>query len=1428
MNEIYGGGGKMIGEQCIPRVNSDVLIVDDNAANLTILSDILIANGYSVITCTSGEQALLNLKEKLPSIILLDVMMPGINCFEVCRRLKSDPITHDIPIIFICALEDEESRVTGFKVGGADYISKPFRKHEILARVKSHVQLYNLLREREIHAQTLIKEIESRKLTEDKLFKSEEQYRTTLYGIGDGVITTDNQGRIKLMNAVAENLTGWSQAEAVGKALEDVFRIINEETRDKDDIPFRKVLRDGIMVGLGKHSLLISKDGNEIPIADNVAPILNSEGEIVGVVLVFRDQIKERQAEFELRTSEERFRNLFENSSTGISIANIDGSIRINEAFCEMLGYQTDELINKKWKEITHPDDIEKSIEAADSLLQGKTKSIRFEKRYLHKNGNIIWTDVSTTLQRDQDSNPIYFITSIYDITKRKKAEESLHKFKLGIENSTDAIFITNTNGTIESINTAFEKIYGFTASEAIGQTPRIIKSGLLSQSDYQHFWNTLQTKKPVAGEIPNKAKDGRIVIVDTANNPILDDNGEIIGFISINRDITERKKTENKLKESEERFRNLADSSPLAICIYQDEFWVYTNRAGEKMSGYSAQELYQKKYWEFVAPEYQELVRNNGIKRLDGKGEESPYEFRIITKEGESRWVILTGSSINYNERPAGIITVVDITEWKKAKVELLDASNKMQAFFEQSLDGFFFMTMDVPIEWNDKADKELLLEFIFSHLKITKVNDAMLSQYGADRQHFLGITPNDFFIHDIEQGKSVFRKILEAGKLHTVTDERKLNGESMFIEGDYTCLFDSEGRMTGLFGIQRDITASMEMTEILKESERKYKYLFENNPAPMWIYDLETLRFLEVNNTAIIQYGYSREEFLSMTIKNIRPEDDIDSLLKDVEQTVTPFTNAGIWRHVKKNGDIIFVEITSHEIEFDERSARMVIINDISERKTIEESLVGSENSLKEAQLIANMGDWEFDLIKNKSKWSENCYRLYDLEPFEIIPTFDYFRSRIHPDDLHIIDEGYTTILHSKSPIELELRITFPDNRVKWILNKIIPTFNDNELVFLKGVNIDITERKKAEDQLRLLSKSIEQSPVSVVITNKKGIIEYVNPSFTKRTGYTEEEALGKNPRVLKSGMHDALFYEKMWKTLLSGQPWIGEILNMKKNGDLYWENAIISPIFNYNGAITHFLAAKEDITEKKKLFSDLIREKERAEESDRLKSAFLANMSHEVRTPLNSIIGFSELLVDPDFEEEQKNEFIQLIITNGNSLLTIISDIMDISKLESSELKIYKKHIKVKTFLSSLVEQYSFQIKAKDLEFNLTFTENCDTVTLFTDEDRLRQIFINLIGNALKFTSNGNIEIGCTKKNNSIEFYVKDSGIGIPAEYHDKIFDRFRQVEDANTRKYGGNGLGLAITKSLIELMDGKIWVESEFGKGSTFYFSLPLTL
>ncbi|HAH25756.1 MAG TPA: PAS domain-containing sensor histidine kinase, partial [Prolixibacteraceae bacterium] len=223
--------------------------------------------------------------------------------------------------------------------------------------------------------------------------------------------------------------------------------------------------------------------------------------------------------------------------------------------------------------------------------------------------------------------------------------------------------------------------------------------------------------------------------------------------------------------------------------------------------------------------------------------------------------------------------------------------------------------------------------------------------------------------------------------------------------------------------------------------------------------------------------------------------------------------------------------------------------------------------------------------------------------------------------------------------------------------------------------------------------------------------------------------------------------------------------------------------------------------------------------------LKSAFLANMSHEVRTPLNSIIGFSELLADPHFGQEQKDEFIHLIVTNGNNLLTIISDIMDISKIESGEITMHKSQVDARKLIITVKERFLFQAVTKKLKLKLSLPDTPIETLLFTDADRLHQIFNNLINNALKFTEKGQIEIGYHCWDNLLEFFVRDTGIGISSEYHNKIFERFRQVESEKTRKYGGNGLGLAITKNLVELLGGKIWVESEPGRGSAFYFIIP---
>jgi signal transduction histidine kinase len=235
------------------------------------------------------------------------------------------------------------------------------------------------------------------------------------------------------------------------------------------------------------------------------------------------------------------------------------------------------------------------------------------------------------------------------------------------------------------------------------------------------------------------------------------------------------------------------------------------------------------------------------------------------------------------------------------------------------------------------------------------------------------------------------------------------------------------------------------------------------------------------------------------------------------------------------------------------------------------------------------------------------------------------------------------------------------------------------------------------------------------------------------------------------------------------------------------------------------------------------ELLQAKEKAEENDRLKSAFLANMSHEIRTPLNSIIGFAELINDPHFGNDQHAEFAQLIGEGGNNLLSVLSNIMDISKIEAGQVQVIRRTISVNNLLKSIQREYSKKADKKGIELKTNFTETDEII--FSDETKIRQIITNLVGNSLKFTEKGTIEIGFSLNGQFVKFYVKDSGIGIPETHHEKVFERFRQVETAYTRKYGGNGLGLPISKSLVELLGGTIWMESEEGKGSTFYFTLP---
>ncbi len=381
--------------------------------------------------------------------------------------------------------------------------------------------------------------------------------------------------------------------------------------------------------------------------------------------------------------------------------------------------------------------------------------------------------------------------------------------------------------------------------------------------------------------------------------------------------------------------------------------------------------------------------------------------------------------------------------------------------------------------------------------------------------------------------------------------------------------------------------------------------------------------------------------------------------------------------------------------------------------------------------------------------------------------------------------------------------------------------------------GMLRDITSNKNMERNLSKLSAAVEHSPVSIIITNRDGAIEYANPKFCQFTGYSVEEVLGQNPLILQGGEHTPEYYQEMWETILSGNEWRGEFYNRIKDGTLVWERASISPIRDESGSITHFVGVKEDISEEKRLHSELARmaesdksARDQAEQANMAKSDFLASMSHEIRTPLNAILGMTDLLVETELNNEQ-GEYLAVVRSAGETLQGLIDDILDLSKIEAGMVQLDPTLFNLPDFLHQLLGMMSVRAYQKNLSLTSSLALGVPD-WLVGDSFRLRQILLNLIGNAIKFTEQGSVElrvepIMVSDSEIKVLFSITDTGIGISPDKRLAVFDAFRQADTSTTRNYGGSGLGLAISQRLVEMMGGEISVESTLGIGSCFHFT-----
>ncbi len=381
------------------------------------------------------------------------------------------------------------------------------------------------------------------------------------------------------------------------------------------------------------------------------------------------------------------------------------------------------------------------------------------------------------------------------------------------------------------------------------------------------------------------------------------------------------------------------------------------------------------------------------------------------------------------------------------------------------------------------------------------------------------------------------------------------------------------------------------------------------------------------------------------------------------------------------------------------------------------------------------------------------------------------------------------------------------------------------DQAIKKTEALNEQLEEKVRIRTaELKKLTVAVEQSPVNIVITDKDGNIEYVNPNFEKFTGYSLEEAFGKNPRILKApGLPDSV-YKELWETIISGKTWHGDLINKKKNGEIFWESISIAPIISEDNTITNFIAVKEDITERKKNEEELKNARKAAEAANQAKSLFLANMSHELRTPLNAILGFAQILLREDNLDENFEKNLKIINRSGQHLRELINDVLEMSKIESGKTKLENKEFDFRLLLNDLQKMFQGKCESKQLKLNFEIGKTTPEF-IISDEKKIRQIIINLLGNAVKFTSSGEVSLRVSSvqsanHNSDIIIEVEDTGIGIPEEELENIFKYFEQVK--NLKFQEGTGLGLSICKEYTNLLGGTLDVNSEVEKGTLFRF------
>ncbi|MBT9581865.1 PAS domain S-box protein, partial [bacterium] len=1027
----------------------------------------------------------------------------------------------------------------------------------------------------------------------------------------------------------------------------------------------------------------------------------------------------------------------------------------------------------------------------------------------------VAWTGLSATAQRQQ--------LAIARATRQAQEERLQATRLLGIiaDNSADAIFAKDLEGRYLVFNAAAQRLAGKSQEQVIGRDDTVVfpdHAAHLRANDQR----VLAGNASMTFQEEFSSLDGPRTFQAT-KGPIYDDSGRAIGTYGVSRDITRRLQVEHEMQAQLDELRR----------------WQKVTLGRESRLRLLQHEVNQLLAESGRPTAYPELEKEDGSRLPSTSPDQDRLVLLSLLEEERQAQQALRESEARYRRLAENVIDVIWIYDLTRDRYTYINSA-------VERLTGF------------------TVGETLQQRMRDTLTPECHRQVLEVLGQALAGLAAGD----ESQRSRSL--------ELQLVAKDGRL----IDIEVVACMVSDAEGRVTHIQGVSRDISRRKQMESQLREREESFRLMAEQVPAILYRTSLEdSLQSLYIS-PRVADLGYTPEEWTQAPWTGLIHPDDQPQVLGDLNAfrrtggllslEYRLRSKDGNWRHYKNLGQILRdprgqpLYLQGVMLDITDSKESQAVLSLLARRAEAMLELPGAAECMSEADFLQHGLELAENLTESQISFSHFIHD--DAESIELTWEQDWHypisQAGIWADAFRqqkaLMINDFAAYPHTRGlpagHSQLVRLIALPvveNGRVVMLLgvgNKAVD-YSPRDVETLQLVANDLwrlVQRRRAQIELSKLSQAVEQSPDSIEITNLAAEIEYVNEAFVQTTGYTRAELLGQNPRLLHSGNTPPETFVEMWAALVRGNPWKGQLHNRRKDGSEFVEFAHIIPLRQANGAITHYLGIKQDITEKKRLAEELdghrhhleelveVRTAQleearaRAEAANQAKSAFLANMSHEIRTPMNAILGLTHLL-HHDGVSPRQSERLTKIDSAARHLLAIINDVLDLSKIEANKLVLEETDFA----LGAVMEAASSLIQETARAKGLTVTIDSDGVPqwLRGDATRVRQALLNYVSNAVKFTAQGSITLRARLVEEAgdhllVRFEVEDTGIGIPPDKLEKLFRAFEQADASTTRKYGGTGLGLAITWHLAQGMGGEAGATSQVGQGSQFWFTARL--